>query len=81
MKKTIRKKGKISLRSYFQKLNEGDKVVLKAEPAIQKGMFLPKFHGKVGTVKGKQGDCYLVAIKDHTKEKVLVVHPIHLRVK
>ncbi len=78
MKKPIRQKGKVSLRSYFQKLEEGQKVQLKAEPAYQKGMFLPRFAGKIGIVKGKKGECYLVEIKDHNKTKELIVHPVHL---
>ncbi|MFC1741022.1 50S ribosomal protein L21e [Nanoarchaeota archaeon] len=79
LKKDIRDKGKISLRNFLQKLEEGDQVRLQAEPAYQKGMYYPRFHGKVGVVKRKQGDCYSVTIKDHNKEKLLVVHPVHLR--
>jgi ribosomal protein L21E len=39
LSKTQRTKGKISLTKYFQKFKQGDKVVLKAEPAVQKGMY------------------------------------------
>lgn len=81
MRKSVREKGKVSLRSYFQKLEVGEKVQLKAEPAYHKGMFLPKFQGKIGTVTGKKGTCYLVTIKDHTKAKELIVHPVHLSKK
>lgn len=79
LKKNIRKKGKISLSNYFQTLNTGDKVLLKAEPAVQKGMYYPRFHGKIGTVKGKTKSCYKVEIKDGNKLKTLIVHPVHLR--
>ena len=78
MSKPVRAKGKVSLRSYFQNLEVGEKVQLKAEPAYQKGMFLPRFQGKIGTVTGKKGNCYLVHIKDHSKAKELIVHPVHL---
>lgn len=71
-------RGKISIKKYLQKLALGDKVCLKAEPAIQHGMYYPRFHGKHGTVVGKQGKCYVVKIRDKTKEKSLIVHPIHL---
>lgn len=76
--KAIRSKGKISITRYFQKFNDGDKVVLKAEPAVQKGMCHPRFHGKTGIVSGQTGACYHVDIKDGGKQKVMVVHPIHL---
>tara|TARA_Y100000310_G_scaffold327096_1_gene392952 strand:- start:128 stop:421 length:294 start_codon:yes stop_codon:yes gene_type:complete len=78
LRKEVRDKGKISLRNYFQKFNDGDKVYLKVEPAVQKGMYHPKFMGKVGQILGKRGNCYRVNIKDVTKEKILIVHPVHL---
>jgi large subunit ribosomal protein L21e len=79
LQKTRREKGKISIAKYFQKFEEGDKVLLKAEPAIHNGMYLPKYHGKVCVVKGMQGKCYKVKVMDGNKEKELIVHPIHLR--
>ncbi|MBW2996040.1 50S ribosomal protein L21e [Candidatus Woesearchaeota archaeon] len=79
LSKTSRKKGKISLTAYFQKFEKGDKVVLIAEPAVQKGMYHPNYYGKMGTIKGKKGRCYEVAIKDKSKQKVLIVHPVHLK--
>ena len=51
LKKNVRSQGKVSLKNYFKELTEGDKVVLKAEPAIQKGMYFPRFHGKVGILR------------------------------
>jgi large subunit ribosomal protein L21e len=79
LSKNPRQKGKISLRKYFQKLSTGDRVVLKIEPSIHKGIYHPRFHGKAGVIKGMQGNCYEVVINDGGKEKVLIVHPVHLR--
>lgn len=79
LRKNIREKGKISLTKYFQTFQINDRVLLKAEPAVQKAMYFPRFHGKTGVIKGKQGKCYRVLIKDDKKEKMLIVHPIHLR--
>lgn len=78
-KKNYKQKGKISIRNYLQVLNIGDKVVLKAEPAVQKGMYFRRFHGKTGSVIGKQGTNYKINIKDNNKEKEILVHPVHLR--
>jgi len=77
--KNVKRKGKISLTKYFQKLEKGDRVKLKIEPAVQKGAFHLRFHGKSGVVKSKIGKCYKVMIKDGKKEKELIVHPIHLK--
>ena len=79
MKKNYRDKGKISISKYFAKFKAGEKVVLKAEPAVQKGIYHLKFHGKVGVVKGMSGRCYNVVIKDGNKPKLVIVHPIHLK--
>ena len=79
LRKNIHDKGKISIMKYLQEFKEGESVILKAEPAVQKGMYFPRFHGKVGVIKGKQGECYKIMIKDHKMEKAVIVHPIHLK--
>jgi len=77
--KSIRNKGKISVSNYFQSYKLGDKVGLKVESSVQKGMYNPKFYGKVGTIKGKKGICYEVLLNDQNKQKTLIVHPVHLK--
>ena len=79
MSKPVRQKGKISLTKYFADYNEGDKVQLHAEPAVQKGMYFPRFHGKMGIISGKKGRCYEVEINDFNAKKTLIVHPVHLK--
>ena len=79
LSKNVRQKGKFSIRRFFQKLKDGDRVCLVAEPSIQKGMYFPRFHGKAGTIEGKQGSNYFVKIKDGKKSKKILVHPVHLK--
>ena len=79
LSKTIRKKGKISISKYFQSFKTGDKVGLKAESAVSKGMYHPRFYGCIGTIKGKKGRCYEVSIKNKNKQKTLIIHPVHLK--
>ena len=78
MRKNVSKRGKISLRKFLQSFKVGDSVALVAEPAYQKGMFHPRFYGKAGIVSKVVGTCYEVKIKDFSKEKIVVVHPVHL---
>lgn len=78
MRKNVSERGKISLRQFLEKFNVGDKVKLGAEPAYQKGMYHPRFYGKVGVVSKVVGNCYEVKINDFTKEKTVVSHPVHL---
>lgn len=77
-RKNVNDSGKLSQRKFFQTFEVGEKVRLKAEPSYQKGMYFPRFHGKVGIVGGRTGRCYEVKIKDFSKEKTLIVHPVHL---
>jgi large subunit ribosomal protein L21e len=79
MRKNVRTRGKISLTDYFARYKEGDKVALCTEPAVQGGIYHLRFHGKAGTVIGKQGECYQVAIVDGGKPKTVIVHPVHLQ--
>ncbi len=79
LSKKVRQKGKFSLRRFFQRMSEGDRVYLVAEPSVQKGMYFPRFHGKSGIIDGKQGSNYFVKIKDGNKEKRVLVHPVHLK--
>lgn len=79
MLKPIKSKGKLSITRYLQTFNTGDKVVLKAEPAYQKGIYFRRFHGKSAVVEKKIGNCYNVMIQDAGKKKELIVHPVHLR--
>ncbi len=77
--KSSRKKGKVSHRNYLAKFDDGDKVALTYEPAVFKGTYCPRFAGKSGVIASKKGSCYEVKIKDFTKEKILIVHPVHMR--
>lgn len=77
--KNYKQSGKISQRRFLQVLSPGDKVALATEPAIQRGMYHRRFHGKVGMVAKRLGQCYEVTIKDHDKTKKLIIHPVHLK--
>ncbi len=71
-------KGKLPLRNILQTFNIGDRVSLKAEPSFHKGLYHMRFHGLTGVVMKKKGSCYEVTIKNGNKEKLVVVHPVHL---
>ena len=79
LKRSIRQKGKFSITKFLQTFKEGEKVGLIADSIYQKGMFHPRFFGETGTVMGMQGSNYKVRVYDGSKEKILLVHPIHLR--
>ena len=79
LKKNVRLRGKMSIRKYLQEFKAGDKVAFVAEPTVQGGMHHRRFQGEIGVVIGQQGDAYKIKIIDGNMEKLLIVHPIHLR--
>ncbi len=78
-RKHKKEKGKMSLKKYLQSFNKGDRVELGVESSVHKGMYHPRFHGKTGSIKAKTGKCYEVLITDGGKQKILIVHPVHLK--
>lgn len=73
------KGSKSSLSNHIQDFEEGKKVIVKIDPSVQKGMPHPKYQGNVGEIKGKQGRCFKLEIKNGNKKKELVAHPAHLK--
>ena len=78
-RKEVRNKGKISVSRFMQRFDPGQTVYLTVESAYQKGMYHTRFMGKTGIIKSAQGRCYKVIINDHGKDKLLIVHPVHLK--
>lgn len=78
-RKPMRSKGKISISRFMQSFESGQKVHLSVEPSYHKGMYPSRFIGMTGIIKAAKGRCYEVMINDQGKEKMLIVHPVHLK--
>jgi large subunit ribosomal protein L21e len=79
LKKRVRERG-IKPPSYLlQDYKTGEKVVLKYDPSVHKGMPHRRFHGKIGTVVGRRGRAYLIQVSDGEKAKTLIARPEHLK--
>lgn len=81
--KSVKERGKLSLKEYFKVFNSGDKVVILNNPTYQDGMAFRRFYGLVGTiierVSDKRDSCYTVTVSDHGKQKIVIVHPVHMK--
>ena len=64
----------------MQTFKAGQKVHLSIESSIHKGDYHTRFIGKTGVVKGLRGKCYEIIVDDKGKEKLLIIHPVHLKV-
>jgi len=70
---------RLTLPLLMKKLKVNEKVLIKINPSIQKGMPNPRYQGKAGEVLEQKGRSYVVKIKDGGKTKTLNVHPAHLK--
>ncbi len=76
--KKIREKGKLKLSGYFKKIEEGNYVAIIIEEGSNFS-FKKRLQGKSGIVVGRRGNFKLIKIKDGNKEKILIIHPAHIK--
>jgi len=79
MTKRVRDRGKIPLSRLLTKYNEGDKVIIRIDSGVHKGMPHKRFQGQVGEVVAKRGKAYVLHIKQTTTYKTIIALPEHLR--
>jgi|TARA_Y100000034_G_C6688693_1_gene303121 large subunit ribosomal protein L21e len=78
LSKKPRQQGKLTITQLLKSFKVGDRVRVRPEPAIQRGMPHHRMFNKVGTVTKMKGKAYIVEVKDGNKTKELIVNPIHL---
>ncbi|WP_126451250.1 50S ribosomal protein L21e [Sulfodiicoccus acidiphilus] len=79
LRKSVRERGAVPpLSNLMKKYEKGEKVVIKINSSIHKGMPHRRYQGLVGTVIGSRGKAYLVVTKLGKKEKMIIVRPEHL---
>ena len=79
LRKRVKKRGKVSIKSMLQKFKVGDKVIVKVEPAYHKAMPYKRYFGKQGKIVEKRSKSYVIAMKDERKTKKIITAPVHLR--
>jgi len=72
-----RDRGKVKIKRYLQKFDEGETVSIKMD-ASYRNIPHPRFRGKSGKVVAPQGRAYYIRIRDGEKTKDLLVAPEHL---
>ena len=78
LKKSPREKGKLGLSRFLYEYQPGEKVIIKIEPSVQKGMPHRRYHGKVGIIKEKRGRAYVINVTQGDAVKEIIVRPEHL---
>ena len=78
LKKSPREKGKLGLSRLLREYKPGEKVIIKIEPSVHKGMPHKRYHGKVGVIKEKRGRAYVVSVTQGDAVKEIIVRPEHI---
>ncbi len=73
-----RERGKISLSRLLYAYKEGEKVVVKIDASVHRGMPHRRFHGKIGTIVTKRGRSYVIDVPQGDSVKEIIVRPEHL---
>ncbi len=78
LKKKQREKGKTGLSKILREYSSGEKVVVKIDSGIHKGMPHRRYHGRTGVIVKKRGQAYIVNVTQGDATKQIIVRPEHL---
>jgi large subunit ribosomal protein L21e len=78
LKKEPRERGKLRLSKLLYEYQPGNRVIIKIDPSVQKGMPHRRYHGRVGVVINKRGQSYVVSVTQGEAAKEIIVRPEHL---
>ncbi|MCK4497073.1 MAG: 50S ribosomal protein L21e [Candidatus Aenigmarchaeota archaeon] len=77
LKRKTREKFKVG--DFLRKFKPDERVAVNINPSSHKGMPHPRFEGKLGRIKEKRGDSYMVEISIGNAKKNIIARPEHLK--
>ena len=77
-RRRVRERGKTGLSKILREYALGDRVLVRINPSIHKGMPHRRFHGKIGVVGERRGRAYVVNVSQGDAVKEIIVRPEHL---
>jgi large subunit ribosomal protein L21e len=78
LKRKPRERGKTGLSKVLREYEADEKVVIKLNPSVHKGMPHRRFHGKIGVIAEKRGRSYVVNVAQGNAIKEITVRPEHI---
>jgi large subunit ribosomal protein L21e len=79
LKRKPREGGKTGLSKILREYTSGEKVVIKLDPSVHKGMPHRRYHGRIGVIAEKKGRAYIVNVTQGDATKQIIVRPEHLK--
>jgi len=78
LKRKPRERGKLGLSRLLREYEVAEKVVIKLDPSVHKGMPHRRFHGRIGVISNKRGRSYVVHVSQGKAIKEIIVRPEHI---
>jgi large subunit ribosomal protein L21e len=78
LKRKSRERGKTGLSKLLHNYEPAEKVVIKLDPSVHKGMPHRRFHGRIGVIAEKRGKSYVVNVSEGNATKEIIVRPEHI---
>jgi large subunit ribosomal protein L21e len=78
LKRKPRERGKTGLSKVLREYEPDEKVVIKLDPSVHKGMPHRRFHGRIGVIANKRGKSYVVNVTQGKAIKEIIVRPEHI---
>jgi len=77
-RKKPREKGKIGLSRLLRVFNPGDRVTIRIDPSVHKGMPHRRYQGRMGIVKERRGRSYVIEVSEGRQTRTLIARPEHV---
>jgi large subunit ribosomal protein L21e len=78
LKRRPRERGKTGLSKLLREYEPAEKVVIRLDPSVHKGMPHRRFHGHIGVIVEKRGKSYVVNVSQGNAIKEIIVRPEHI---
>ena len=77
-RKKPRERGKVGLSRLLRTYNPGDKVTIRIDSSVHKGMPHRRYHGRVGIVKARRGRSYIIEVAAGNQTRTVIARPEHI---
>ena len=77
-RKKPREKGKVGLSRLLRTYNPGDKVMIRIDSSVHKGMPHRRYHGRIGVIKAKRGRSYIIEVTVGKQTRTVIARPEHI---
>lgn len=79
LRKKPRERGLQPIGALLHEYKEGDKVAIKIDSSVHKGMPHPRYQGRIGVIAEKRGRAYVITLVEGKKVRTLIARPEHIK--